>query len=357
MSKADNELTSRPDGRTPFLPDICSLQAVFLLVVLGELLALALTLAGSSLSRFDWEQLGLKSFLIQWIVLLSAALLCPIRYWLSTLKLSVAGLISYSLVLLVTAICTQAGIWLLQLDNPDSKYLLASNVLLAMMFGGVVLRYLYVQQQWSNQQKAELQARIQALQSRIRPHFLFNSMNSIASLIGSDPDTAERLVEELCELFRASLAEPARVPLECELNLCRQYLDIESLRLGERLQIDWQIDPQVEAQMADWSIPSLLLQPLLENAIQHGIQPRLEGGCVQITLALDKVSRPNLQIRVSNPLPVTVAENHAQSGNHMALDNIEHRLQAYYGDRANFRVGIEGDRFVAAIGYPQDDRV
>lgn len=353
MSLLDTQTSPKELRQVPFLPDMCSLQAVFLLVVLGELLALALTLADSSLLHFDWEQLGLRSFLIQWIVLLSAALLCPMRFWLSTLKPSVAGLLSYSLVLLVTAVCTQVGIWVLTIDNPDSKYLLFSNVLLSMMFGGVVLRYLYVQQQWSNQQKAELQARIQALQSRIQPHFLFNSMNSIASLIASDPDTAERLVVDLCDLFRSSLIEPARVPLINELNLCRQYLDIETVRLGARLQIDWQIAPDLEAQMTEWFIPSLLLQPLLENAIQHGIQPRLEGGCVQISLAMEDLAKKYLTIKVTNPLPQASTSPVTGAGNRMALENIEHRLQAYYGAEAYFKVGIEDGCFVAVVRYPQ----
>lgn len=334
---------------------MCSLQSVFLLVILGELLALALTLASAGLVHFDWEQLGLRSFLIQWIVLLSAALLCPIRFLLGTQKPPVAGLISYSLVLAVTALCTQVGLWLTGLGALGSEHLLSSNLLLAAIFGGVVLRYLYVQQQWSNQQKAELQARIQALQSRIQPHFLFNSMNSIASLIGSDPDLAERLVEDLCSLFRASLAEPAVVALASELNLCRQYLDIESVRLGERLSVEWEIAEQVEQQLSTLRVPSLLIQPLLENAIQHGVQPRIEGGTVKVALKFEDVSQKKLSITVVNPLPPESVDNLSRrTGNRMALENIEHRLRAYYGFEARLNTGVQGEEFLANIICPQE---
>src|SRR5690606_15741716 len=127
----------------------------------------------------------------------------------------------------------------------------------------------YLTQQLRLRQKAELEARIQALQSRIRPHFLFNSMNSIASLIGIDPQAAEAAVEDLSGLFRASLGQSsAEVSLDDEFELCRRYLRMEQLRLGERLRVRWDVD----AVPTTLPIPALSLQPLLENAIYHGIQ-------------------------------------------------------------------------------------
>lgn len=348
------EVNSLESDTPPFLPDMCTLQAVFLLVMLGELLALALTLADSGLAAFDWEGLGFRSFLVQWIVLLSAAFLCPLRFRLSRLSPWLAGTVCYLLVLGVTLVCSLLGIWVTDGWQAEDGAVVLGNLILSAIFAGIVLRYLYVQQQWSNQQKAELRARIQALQSRIHPHFLFNSMNSIASLIASQPDKAERMVEDLSCLFRASLAEPGLVPLREELDLCRQYMDIEQIRLGDRLQVQWHIDETVESGHYPCPVPSLLIQPLLENAIQHGIQSLASGGRVTIDISLDG-GRVNIQI--TNP--VGDGERSA-NGNHMALANIDHRLQAHFGSVADFQVTTEPGvddlpaRFVARLSYPCD---
>lgn len=331
------------EQRGDFLPDLCRVQAVFTLVLGGELLALALVLAASGLRAFDWTYLGSVSFLVQWIVLLSAGLLCPLRPFLARHSLLLAGFLSYSIVLLVTLGSSLAGQWLINAGRLD-WWTVATHLLLAAIFGGIVLRYFYIQQQLLTQEEAELNSRIQALQSRIRPHFLFNCMNSIVSLIGSDPDKAERVVEDLSDLFRASLAAPGHVPLEQELSLCRRYISIEQLRLGKRLTLDWQVRETPE----DCTIPSLLLQPIIENAIYHGIQPRSEGGTVEISVQ----ARDNLlTIVVRNPLPQRV-EDAAKPGNRMAMDNIRHRLVAHYGDRASIKAGAEGQQFVTEIRYP-----
>lgn len=229
--------------------------------------------------------------------------------------------------------------------------LLLEQLALAAIIGGVALRYLYLQQQLINQREAELQARIQALQSRIRPHFLFNSMNSIASLISIDPNTAERLVEDLSELFRASLAEPSLTPLARELDLCRHYLAIEQLRLGERLKVDWQLgefDPQLK-------IPSLILQPLLENAIVHGVEPLPKGGTITIKL---QQTKHQLRLQITNPYPLeklahsTGNSKMANRHNHMALGNIRHRLVAHYGSSARLSSSAEQGVYSTYIFCP-----
>ncbi len=338
---------SRSDS-VPFLPDMCALQAVFLLVLLGELLALSLTLADSSLTHFDWEDLGFRSFLIQWIVLLSAAALCPLRFWLSSQPSWLAGLLSYLLVQLITLVCSGLGLWFIDGWQSSDGWDMLSNLILSAIFSGVVLRYLYVQQQWSNQQKAELNARIQALQSRIQPHFLFNSMNSIASLIAVDPDKAETMVEDLSSLFRASLAEPGLVSLADEIELCHQYLAIESIRLGERLQTRWLASADYSEQQHRCKIPSLLLQPLLENAIVHGIQALPDGGVIDIHLA---VEAGRFSLKVENPL-AQHTKTDTTRGNRIALDNIRHRLQAHFGTEARFEAQSLQDKFVVSLSYP-----
>jgi two-component system sensor histidine kinase AlgZ len=216
-ASAARRLSAEP--ATPFLPDLCSSQSVFLLVLVAELLAVLLTISGSSgLQHFNWDKLALISVQVQWIVVFSAVALCRLRFWLGRQAHLRAGVASYALVLGITFVLCSAGQWIIygasgmafvgDHEFNFDGWLLLNNMVIAAILSGILLRYLYLQQQLRNQQQAEMQARIQALQSRIRPHFLFNSMNSIASLIATDPDTAERVVEDLSELFRASLAEP-----------------------------------------------------------------------------------------------------------------------------------------------------
>lgn len=353
-----NQGQSKPPA---FLPNLCHTQALFLLVLVAELLALLLTIADHGLDDFNWDSLALTSVQVQWVVILCALALCRLRPWLNSRSQLQAGVVSYGLVLAISLVLGLLGQWVLyavsglihlrsQQFHPD-PWLLLEQLAIAAIVAGVMLRYLYLQQQLANQREAELQARIQALQSRIRPHFLFNSMNSIASLIASAPDTAERLVEDLSELFRASLAEPGLIPLERELTLCRHYLDIEQLRLGKRLAVDWQLG-EFDRQTP---IPSLMLQPLIENAIFHGIEPLPQGGSISI-----KVSQNERQLRIviTNPYPLVKASKPSQprepNGRHnrMALDNIRRRLHAHYGSGARLSSSAENGLFTTYIFCP-----
>lgn len=358
---SDKQVTEKSPASTAsdFLPDLCTSQSVFLLVLVAELIALLLALTSVGLRHLNWDILALISFQVQWIALVSAALLCRLRPYLRRWSPLQAGAVSYLSVLLVTMVLSILGQWVLRAFEGRrfnsnlfaiDGWLLASNLFAAAILAGIVLRYLYLQQQLRNQQQAELQARIQALQSRIRPHFLFNSMNSIASLIATDPDMAERVVEDLSELFRASLAEPTLIPLERELTLCRHYLEIEKLRLGERLQVDWIIHPLPD----DVQIPGLLLQPLLENAVFHGIEPLPKGGLITIEV-LQKEKQ--VVIKIANPVPLATQQPSSQNPgrhNRMARDNIRHRLYAHYGAAARLSNVMDSGTFTTLITYPLD---
>lgn len=343
-----------------FLPNLCNPQSVLLLVLVAELIAILLTLNSATLPQFSWETLALYSFQVQWISLISALVICRLRPWLRSWTPVRAGLISYGVVIVTTLSMSIAGQWLLQnFSNNISAnqafqlnlWQLFNNLLTSAILSGITLRYLYLQQQLRNQQQAELQARIQALQSRIRPHFLFNSMNSIASLISSNPDLAEHVIEDLAELFRASLAEPTLIPLERELTLCRRYLEIEKLRLGKRLTVDWQILTTNE----DIHIPSLMLQPLIENAIFHGIEPMPDGGTITLKISQAK---NQLMIAIANPYPLVKKAQPASQvpsqdrHNRMALDNIRHRLQVHYGNQARLSSSEEQGIFTTYIFCP-----
>jgi two-component system sensor histidine kinase AlgZ len=318
-------------------------QGVFALLLVGELLSLALVLAGGGLRDFQWYELGVVSLLVVWIVLASAACLCRLRPWFRRRPPVVAGCISYAVVLAVTLVFSLVGQQVVLHGQPLDWFQIATNLLLAAVFAGVALRYLFLQQQLRNQQQAELQARLQALQSRIRPHFLFNSMNSIASLIGSQPALAERMVEDLSGLFRASLSQPGLIPLERELDLCRRFVRIEQSRLGERLRVRWHVPKQLSAGA---QIPSLLLQPLVENAIYHGIQPRTEGGEVVIALA---VTDDSGTITITNP---ALAQPSPSSGHGLALTNIRNRLAAYYQGKGELWVDARPEVFTVVVRFP-----
>ena len=314
-------------------------------MLLGQLLALVLTLANSSIIDFDWTYFGLSSFQVQWILLLNAALLCQVRSWLARLSRIKAGCFAFAMVIAVTLICSLLG-QVLVLPSV-SWALLAEHLLFSAILGGVILRYLYLQQQLENRQRSEARARLDALQARIHPHFLFNALNTVASLVAIDSQKAEKTIEDLAELLRASLKQPSVVPVASELALCSRYMAIESLRFGSRLRYRETIDAQAEDLLEKSFIPNLLLQPLLENAIQHGIQAKRAGGDIVCAVKTDGGS---LFIEVTNPLPDRSVSR--QSGNRIALDNIRDRLKACFGSEAALSVVSNEEHFCAVVKVP-----
>lgn len=336
-----------------YLPDLCSITALLPLILVGQLLAIALSVSASQLPVFDWLHFSLLSTEILWIVLIGAALLCRLRPMLE--RLSAASGVALCFIALLTVIVLVAliGQWLLAyltVDWHNSFWIVLQHIAVGGILAGLVLRYFYLQQQLHMQQQAQMQAtmqaRFQSLQSRIRPHFLFNSMNIIASLIDSDPETAERVVEDMSALFRASLSDVEDlVPLTQELSLCERYINIEQLRLGERLHISWQKNLRNDKH----AVPSLCLQPLIENAIYHGIQPLVDGGTIVI-----KISDENQQLSctVCNPHTQETANLKRKQGNGMALDNLEQRLRARYGNAAFFAITPEPLQFTVTFTIP-----
>ena len=336
--------SSRPTGEF-LIPDLCAPRAVFVMVLLAELMVLVYTLASSSLPRFDWDLLATCSLFVQWVVLLSAALLCPLRSVFAALSLQVASVFSLLLVMTVAGFSSLVAMGLSpQLGIGDGGvWWLWRNVLVAMVLAGIALRYFYLQQQLRAREKSELQARLDSLRARIRPHFLFNTMNSIASLIATRPAAAEQAVEDLSELFRASLHESNQATTVAdELHLCELYLGIEQLRLGDRLRVNWRVDKSLDGEF----MPGLLLQPLVENAVYHGIAQLPAGG--EISVELSRVEG-KIQVQVGNPTPEQPGYT---EGHHMALVNIEQRLDGLYGAEAGVDVEEESNYYRVRLHYP-----
>jgi two-component system, LytTR family, sensor histidine kinase AlgZ len=347
MSAKNDSAASNPETDF-FLPDLCQAQSILFLVLVSELLVFVQVLFSSSLFDFDWLALGLASLFIQWVVLVSATLLCNIRPWLMGMPVPKATSIAYGLILLLTLLFSLGAELLLEGMGSLTESgwgRIARNLLIAMIMTGMAFRYFFLSHQLRSREQAELASRIQSLQSRIRPHFLFNSMNIIASLISIDPDLAEEVVEDLSSLFRASLNDSTSEPvtLAQELDLCEKYVHIESLRLDDRLTVQWDVSVDTGA----IRIPLLTLQPLLENSIYHGIQPLPKGGTITVSVEL---AGSLVQIEITNPMSDMPYEH--EQGNRMAIDNIRNRMTALYGPEALLTTDVYEGFFTARLIYP-----
>jgi len=374
-----------PLPKNPFLPNFCQWRLWLAGFTLSQLLAFIIVLSPVGVPGYQIEVLLHVSLFTHAVTLTSVLLLCLGRRWLDSQYDPLAAALSYLLVLLVTAIYSHIA-WT-YVVNPvtllgpapgldqlvvtpmrDGKQQLAirvqgefslvpvryhlfmfRNISISAILGAIVLRYLYLSYQWRLKTEAEAEFRVQALQSRIHPHFLFNSMNTIASLTQIDANLAEQAVEDLSELFRASLGDAKnRVTLQDELRLCTHYLHIEGLRMGTRLKVRWQLDTVPK----DALLPSLSLQPLLENAIYYGIQPLPEGGTILVTGLSDG---HDIKIDIENPLPPPDAPIERRgSGHHIALSNVQQRLRFYYGRRGHLETDQSESVFRVSLRFPYE---
>jgi two-component system, LytTR family, sensor histidine kinase AlgZ len=335
-----------------FLPDFCSVRMLFIVVLLGELLAIVLTLTPSVKAQDRLSDLALYSLFIQWIVLSCTAALCLTRNNLNRLSDFWAASLSYLLTLLISLLITELA-WQIFHARPKLTgttltghgVFLFQSMSISAIFSALSLRYFYVQHQWKKNIESEADARVQALQSRIRPHFLFNCMNTIASLARRDPVLAEEATEDLADLFRISLQEAKRMSTVTEeISLCKRYLRIELHRFGDKLETVWETDDLPEGAL----LPTLTLQPILENAIYHGIEALPEGGVIHIH---GQLSANKITITIDNPLPPGKnIENH--EGNQMAQDNIRQRLIAYFGDKGQLLTQTKNQRYFTKIIVP-----
>ncbi|MGH8041343.1 MAG: sensor histidine kinase [Rudaea sp.] len=346
--------TTKTEERPHWLPDFCSLPVLFAVMVVAELLVLVAEIAPSDETRPLLPRLATVSVFAQWLALVCAVCLCKLRPQLEKLSPWLGVAAAYVLMLAVTvigsalvfAIDQQLSLHLTLPAQFQGRFIWRSAALCALI-GAALLRYFYVIEQWRARVRAEAKARFDALQARIRPHFLFNSMNTIVSLIRTRPADAERAVEDLSDLFRAALGnDRAMSTLGAELDLLRQYLDIEKLRLGERLHVDIAVD----AVPMELPVPALLLQPLAENAIYHGIQPLPAGGTVSIH-GRNETDAVVLEIR--NPQPPAAARVAPRHG--MALDNTRSRIEYHFGRRAALDIESGADHFVCVLRLPHEN--
>lgn len=348
---------------TQFLPNLCRLPIILAVLLVTELMVIVYVFSLSPLAYFDWERLSLLSLYAQWIALLSVSGLCQLRSQLNRFPADVAALLSFALIMLVALLTNIGAQWIYGGANQGhlSFAWMFRDLTIIAVLTGVGLRYMYVQRGWHAEQKATQIAKLDALHARIRPHFLFNSMNTIASLISYAPADAEKAVEDLAAMFRASLSHnDVLVPWQQEVDICSAYLRIEQQRLGPRLVVDWQL-----AQLPDnFCLPPLSLQPLIENAIYHGIESHPDGGTLLISSkpVTSATGVSSIAISVENPCAAKLNPHNdlgleAKNHNGMALDNIRARLAAIFKDAngqalADLTLQQTESRFIATMTLP-----
>ncbi len=318
--------------------DVCHVGLV-LRAVLGAQLLLGLGTALVARDAAQW--LGLLAngtavalfAVLAWLLLVCAAK----RVWP---RLPEAG--QWAALLVLGAGCAWAGFALLYfwVDEPPGAWRVGSVAAAGACGAAALLAWLKLRAH--GQRPADALAQLVELQSRIRPHFLFNTLNSAMALIAVDPARAEAVLEDLSELFRVALADAGTaVTLGEEVELARRYLAIEQIRFGERLRVQWQLDPAA----AGAQVPPLLLQPLVENAVRHGVEPNDEGGDLSITTLR---RGDEVEMRIVN----SVGAPSRTAGHGLALANVRQRLRLMHDVAARFEVDEGGRQFALRIVVP-----
>ena len=330
------------------VPDCCNLGIVVrVLVAVNLVVLLALLSRGQGLKQ-NFQEFMETAMLVELICLVSLLALCGFRRLLERESVSpwmqriVCGTVPAIIFFIVVFPMSSLEWFAYSYPNLD----LSMALLFCFVIGLSVQHYFEMRTKAFSPALGE--ARLQALQARIRPHFLFNSLNAVLSLIRTEPRRAETALEDLADLFRVLMRDTRNMTtMSEEITLCKQYLAIEKIRLGERLNVQWEIQNLSQAELNMAKVPALLLQPLLENAIHYGVEPSPipETITVSIQKSLDKI-----QVKVVNT-------NHPfaqlSKGNHMALDNIRQRLALLYDIEAQLQTSQIDGQFIVQLAFPQ----
>ena len=332
-----------------YLPDFCAAGTILVILLVAELVAIVLTIAAYEPGAFLTELSKMSMYLL-WLALPGTAVMCRIRPWAEQQGNTQAFVICFVLLLIMCLVLAEVTYQLIVrfgeaviIDDTHVNFLMKTFAISSIVIA-LAMRYLYVASEWRRSIVLEAQARISALQALIRPHFLFNSMNTIASLTRSNPKLAEEAVEDLADLLRANLNAPKdRTTLKDEFEVARIYQRIEQLRLGDRLTVRWDVGALPMRAL----MPSLTIQPLLENAIYHGIEMLPDGGVVNVSG--DWVD-DDLRITIRNP--VAPDQSRKKGGNQMAMTNIRQRFELAYGNRATVDIQETNSDYSVQLKFP-----
>ena len=320
-------------------------NALIAVILAGEALAMILALAPGQPPGGRLIQFGLASMGIQWIALGTLCAIYLSQRPLSKLAPTVVAWTCLGLLLCMTALVSVAASRLPGIvgDTPGAALAFVWRMLaLALVVG--LLGLVTFQNYWSATRLAVLakQAELDALRARIQPHFLFNTLNTAAALVRQRPADAEQLLLDLADLFRAALAGPRTSSLEQELTLARRYLQIEALRFGGRLQVEWDLPQPLPPLM----LPTLSIQPLVENAIRYGVEPSPQGGWIRIRVQANPSS---LEISIRNSLP---AQGRNTPGHGVGLKAVTARIEEFSGGQGSVRTTADAEGFMATISLP-----
>jgi two-component system sensor histidine kinase AlgZ len=331
------------------IPDCCNIGVVCRVLLAVNGAVLAATLLQAHLIQAGLFVFVEASVLTELACLSSMLVLCGVRRLVSTISPIGQRIVCVLVPAAVTAFIIR---FILSGDlffGSFTRLTPVEGMLIGGLFGVVLQHYFELRTRAISPVLVE--ARLQALQARIRPHFLFNSLNAVLSLIRSEPRRAEATLEDLADLFRV-LMRDARdiISLEDEIRLCRQYLSIEKIRLGERLQVQWKTKGINDSVLRRAQIPALLLQPLLENAVHYGVELIREPVQIQIHIIR---SMDRIEIIIRNPtVRLDSNDSAANDGNHMALQNIRERLALLYDVEAQLTTMETPGFFEVRLRFP-----
>jgi two-component system sensor histidine kinase AlgZ len=341
----------------PAIPDFASFGTAIRIIFLAELIAIIITVGRNPVfNEQAWADFNLLSAFALTISFCSVVVLTLASPLLKRMSAFIGVVVAFLLLLIVAIVGTEFIIFALyDLGLVEQRWpqwrnsLVTRSLIIVALISLPAMRYLYLSYRLRSDEKSKQEAQMQALQSRIRPHFLFNSLNSVASLTRSDPEKAEAVLHDIADLFRVLLADARKlVPISAEREISRQYLEVEKIRLGDRLKVKWNVSNVPRSAL----IPALILQPLLENAIYHGIEPRFAGGTLSIDLWTEGKT---LNAMISNPLPENPGASHSK-GNKIAQDNIRQRLQTQFGNEASMQSFQEGGQYHVKLKMPIVER-
>jgi len=326
------------NNRQVELPNFCHLGVNLRIALTVEAALVAGVVARASGVQAFWAEFIALSALAQPALLLTLLVLCAAGRWLRSQPYRLGVGLTLAIGMAVPAWMTM---WLTPLLAGPDAFPPTGVAVFSLLIGAGLLSYFNLRARALS--PAITEARLQALQARIRPHFLFNSLNAVLSLVRSDPRRAEHALENMADLFRALMSDARQLaPLEDEVALTRAYLELEQLRLGDRLHVVWHISKMP----GDALIPPLVIQPLVENAVYHGIEPQPAGGEISLNIyrSADKV-----HIVVRNPIAADASHH---KGNRIALANIRERLLLHFDLDAQLKLEPLGTVYQVNIVIP-----
>lgn len=322
---------------TSALPNFRNLGILLRILLIVNLCGIGAAVLRAPTLSTAWDELLGVSAVLQPLLIVSLLVLVVLSRALQRLPYFLGVAVVIAVVLALTA---ALALFMLG-SGPETARVVERHAVLVPLTTGMLLAYFNLRGRALSPALAE--ARLQALQARIRPHFLYNSINAVLSLIRQEPRRAEAALEDLADLFRVVMGDNRELsPIAREIELCRQYLEIEQLRLGDRLRVVWRVDNMPR----DALVPPLVLQPLLENAVYHGIEPRVEPGEISIDIY---AARNQVHAVLRNPYS---RDGTHHGGNKMALNNIRERLQLHFDAEAKLETRVGEDTYQVHIIVP-----